>query len=98
MLKIKLLLLRLAEAPFAGIVHFVSFINRFTCKPVLYNVSTWAFRIHCNLNDIEARLLGYNGFYDLFEKVLVKIAVHEDDPSEHDDYDDADGLEDDNEI
>lgn len=90
MKKIKLLLLKLAEAPFAGIVHFVSFIDRFTGKSILYNVSELAFRIHCHLYDTEARILGYKGFSDMMNDVLHRIAV--DDTDDPDDYDEGDTI------
>lgn len=90
MKKIKLLLLHLAEAPFAGIVNFVSFIDRFTGKSILYNVSELAFRIHCSLYDAEARILGYKNFSDMMNDVLHRIVV--DDTDDHDDCDEDDTV------
>ena len=93
MKKIKLLLLKIAEAPFSGIVHFVPFIYRFTCKSILYNVSELAFRIHCSLYDAEARVLGYKNFSDMMNDVLHRIAVDDtDDTDDPDEYDEDDTI------
>lgn len=99
MKKIKLLLLKIAEAPFAGIMHFVGFIDRIVDKPVLFKLSMLAYRIHCSLDDVYARTLGYKDFSDLFHVTLNSIAVNEDDPAERDTYDeDNEEEEDSNEI
>lgn len=87
MKKIKILLLNIAEAPFTGIVRLVSFIDRIVDKPVLFKLSDWAFRVHCSLDDVYARTLGYKDFSDLFHATLNRIAVFEDDPAERDAYD-----------
>ena len=86
MKKIKLHLLYLAEAPFAGIVHFVGFIDRIVDKPVLFKLSDLAFRVYCSLSNAEARILGYKSFGDFIDKMLENISV--------DDTDDNDGSED----
>jgi len=90
MKKFKILLLHLAEAPFAGIVHFISFIDRFTGKSILYDMSEWAFRMYNNLSDAEARILGYKNFYDMMNDILNRIAV--DDSNDPDEYDEDDNI------
>ena len=91
MKKIKLRLLKLAEAPFSGIVHFVAFIDRLVDKPVLFKLSDMAFRIYWSLSNAEARILGYKSFGDFIDNVLENIAVDDNDDSE-----DADTCDDDN--
>ena len=94
MKKIKLHLLYLAEAPFAGIMHFVVFIDRLLDKPVLFKLSDLAFRVYWSLSNAEARTLGYKSFGDFIDNVLENIAV--DDTEDNDDSEDADACEDDN--
>lgn len=84
MKKVKIMLLHLAEAPFAAIVHLAGFIDKFTNKPILYNVSELAFRMYNSLSDAEARILCYKNFSDMMNDVLRRIAV--DDSDDHDDY------------
>ena len=91
MKKIKLLLLNIAEAPFAGIMHFVGFIDRLLDKPVLFKLSDLAFRVYWSLSNAEARILGYKSFGDLIDKTLENISV-----DDTDDNDDADTCDDDN--
>lgn len=88
MKKIKLHLLRVAMAPFAGIVHFEAFISKFVKIPMLDKLACLAFDIHGHLLYTEARLLGYKNFSELFHVTLNRIAVFEDDPAERDAYDD----------
>lgn len=88
MKKIKIRLLKLAMAPFASIVHFEAFISKFVKIPMLDKLACWAFDIHDNLLDTEARILGYKNFSELFHATLNSIAVFEDDPAERDAYDD----------
>ena len=85
MKKIKLLLLNIAEAPFAGIIHFVSFIDRIVDKPVLFKLSDLAFRIYWSLSNAEARILGYKSFGDFIDKMLENISVG--DTEDNDGYD-----------
>ena len=93
MKKIKLLLLNIAEAPFAGIMHFVGFIDRLLDKPVLFKLSDLAFRVYWSLSHAEARILGYKSFGALIDKTLENIAV--DDTEDNDDNcTDNDGSED----
>ena len=87
MKKIKLLLLKIAEAPFAGIVHFEAFISKFVKIQMLDKLAEWAFRVHCSLDDVYARTLGYKDFSEFFHETLNRIAVFEDDPAERDAYD-----------
>ena len=97
MKKIKLLLLNIAEAPFAGIIHFVGFIDRLVDKPVLFKLADLAFRVYWSLSDAEARILGYKSFGDLIDNLLENIAV--DDSDDNDDSEDADTCcEDDNDA
>ena len=97
MKKIKLLLLKIAEAPFAGIMHFVGFIDRLLDKPVLFKLSDLAFRVYWSLSNAEARILGYKSFGDFIDKMLENISV---DATEDNDGDDADNdaSEDDNDA
>ena len=88
MKNIKLHLLKLAMAPFAGIVHFEAFISKFVNIPMLDKLAEWAYRVHCSLDDIYARTLGYKDFSELFHATLNRISVFEDDPDERDAYDD----------
>ena len=90
MKKIKLLLLNIAEAPFAGIVHFVGFIDRIVDKPVLFKLSDLAFRVYWSLSNAEARILGYKSFGDFINKVLENIAVDDTDDNDGDDADNDD--------
>lgn len=97
MKKIKLLLLNIAEAPFAGIMHFVGFIDRIVDKPVLFKLSDLAFRVYWSLSNAEARILGYKSFGDFIDKMLENISVDDNDAIEDaDTCDDAnnDGSED----
>lgn len=91
MKKIKLLLLKIAEAPFSGIVHFVAFIDRLLDKPVLFKLSDLAFRVYCSLSNAEARILGYKSFGDFIDKMLENIAVDDTDDNDGDDADNGDG-------
>lgn len=87
MKKIKIHLLKLAMAPFAGIVHFVGFIDRIVKIPMLDKLAELAYRVHCSLDDAYARTLGYKDFSELFHVTLNRIAVFDDDPDERDAYD-----------
>ena len=93
MKKIKLLLLNIAEAPFTGIMHFVSFIDNTVDKPVLFKLSYLAFRIYWSLSNAEARILGYKSFGDFIDKMLENIAVDDTDDNDAS-VDDNDGGED----
>lgn len=95
MKKIKLLLLKIAEAPFAGIVHFVAFIDRLLDKPMLFKLSDLAFRVYSSLSNAEARILGYKSFGDFINKMLENIAVDDTDSNDGDDADN-DASENDN--
>ena len=87
MKKIKLLLLRVAEAPFSGIMNFVACIDRLVDKPVLFKLSDLAFRVYWSLSNAEARILGYKSFSDMMNDVLHRIAV---DDTEDNDTSEAD--------
>lgn len=95
MKKIKLLLLKIAEATFVGIVHFEVFISKSVNIPMLDKLAELAYRVYWSIDDVLARTLGYKNSSDFMQAWLERIAIYRDDQAERDTYDDK---EDDNEV
>lgn len=86
MKKIKIHLLKLEMAPFAGIVCFEVFIRKFVKIPVLDKFAEWAYRVYCSIDDAYARALGYKDSSEFMQALLEQNAIYPDDPSERDAY------------